>query len=127
MKCLDCEAPLRVKTIGLIQVDHCARCDGTWFDEGEFGRVRTTIDPQAVELTFTSTGLPAGRCPRCSDEILAAGIVAPTAVGRCPGCRGIWVSKPIRTAEERKAAADGWTEVLQIVFAVIQFFAEIVG
>jgi Zn-finger nucleic acid-binding protein len=118
---------LRVKTIGLIEVDHCGRCEGTWFDEGEFGRVRTTIDPRAVELTFTPTGLPAGSCPRCLDAVLAAGIVAPTRVGRCPRCRGIWVSKPIGPSEERKAATDAVTGVLEIAFTVIEFFGEIVG
>jgi Zn-finger nucleic acid-binding protein len=118
MKCPDCEADLRVKTIGPIEVDQCGRCGGTWFDEGEFGRVRT-IRPREVELTFTPTNIPAGPCPRCSSAVLTAGFVTPTSVGRCPECRGIWVSKPIRTAEARQAVSDA---VLEIVLAVLQFF-----
>jgi Zn-finger nucleic acid-binding protein len=109
--------------IGLVEVDECARCGGTWFDQGEFGQVRTTIRPREVELTFTPTHVPAGPCPRCGDAVLAAGFVAPTAVGRCPRCRGIWVSKPLTTAEEREAIAETVTGILEIVFAVIQFFA----
>jgi Zn-finger nucleic acid-binding protein len=109
--------------ISLIEVDHCDGCGGTWFDEGEFGRVRTTIRPRDVELTFTPTNVPAGPCPRCIDAILAAGIVAPTPVARCSRCRGIWVSKPLRSAEEREMISDGVTAVLEILFVVIQFFA----
>jgi Zn-finger nucleic acid-binding protein len=122
MKCPDCETDLKAKMIGVIEVDRCDRCGGTWFDEGEFGQVRTTIRPRDVELTFTPTGFPAGRCPRCGDVVLSSGLVAPTPVGRCSRCRGIWVSNPIRTAEERKVISESVTGILEIVLAVLQFF-----
>jgi Zn-finger nucleic acid-binding protein len=122
MTCPDCEADLKAQMIDLIEVDRCPRCGGTWFDEGEFGRVRTTIHPREVELTFTSTNLPAGSCPRCVDTVLAAGLVAPTPVGRCPRCRGIWVSSPMRTAEEKKLISETATGVLEVILAVLQFF-----
>jgi len=122
VRCPDCEAQLRVMKMGLIEVDQCDACGGTWFDEGEFGSVRNTVRPRDVELTFTPTGLPAGPCPRCVDATLAAGVVAPASVGRCHRCRGIWVPKPIRTAQERQVDADGIVGVLEIVIAVLQFF-----
>jgi len=122
MKCPDCEADLKAKMSGPIEVDRCDRCGGTWFDEGEFGRLRTTVRPREVELTFTPTSLSAGPCPRCVDAVLTAGLVAPTAVGRCPRCRGIWVSEPIGTAEEKKLISESMAGVLEVVLAVLQFF-----
>jgi Zn-finger nucleic acid-binding protein len=109
--------------VGPVEVDVCGECDGTWFDEGEFGRVHMSLHARNVELAFTPTNIPAGRCPRCVDAVLSAGHVPPTPVGRCPRCRGIWISKPIRTAEERQARYDAVIGVLEVVLAVLEFFA----
>jgi Zn-finger nucleic acid-binding protein len=121
MKCPDCEAALQIKRVGTVEIDECRSCGGQWFDEGELERVRASVH-RTVAAPFRPTDVLAGHCPRCVGEILKAGFVAVDAVARCPRCRGIWVPKPIRTAEERQLETDGVVVVLEVVFAVLEFF-----
>jgi Zn-finger nucleic acid-binding protein len=120
MQCPDCEADLKTEKVGLVEIERCGGCGGTWFDEGELGKVRATMHPPEAEQTFTPTHVPAGPCPRCQHTVLVGGFVAPTPVGRCPRCRGIWVSKPIGAAKDRTATLEAVMWLLEIVFGVIE-------
>jgi Zn-finger nucleic acid-binding protein len=121
MKCPDCEARLEVKRFGTVDIDECRSCGGEWFDEGELERVRAGVHRTSA-ATFRTTDLPAGNCPRCVEQILFAGFVAVDQVARCRRCHGVWVPKPMRTAQERQARTDDVLGVLEVVVAVLEFF-----
>jgi Zn-finger nucleic acid-binding protein len=118
MKCPDCQSPLHATEVGDVEIDHCRACGGTWFDEGELERVRTSVGPSDGRLKFNPTDGPGGPCPRDVGARLAGGVVGAASVGRCPRCKGIWV----RNAQERTGSTDGIAATLQIVAAVLECF-----
>ena len=87
------------------EIDHCQRCGGIWFDEGELLEVvnsllaKGKIDPQTVKEAYRdkliSTKKMEGikrKCPRCLVEMdlnnysYDSNII----IDKCPSCDGIW-------------------------------------
>jgi Zn-finger nucleic acid-binding protein len=118
MKCPNCRDetlnPVVLPGSPVIELDHCGRCGGTWFDAGEVKEVRGREQALVLELLEGSLDVWFLRCPECSAAIDAdarrcgrcgwlvslpcprceSPLVREEAEGLtldyCPSCRGAW-------------------------------------
>ncbi len=79
-----------------VEVDHCPRCGGMWFDKGEVEVVCPTVaylDRRHVEIVTTGTrGGGIDKCPRCASVPYAFGILD-LEVDYCGSCGGVWLEQ----------------------------------
>ncbi len=74
-----------------VELDHCPRCKGLWFDGNELmrhlanlgGRPLTEAPRVDVETLLD--------CPRCRDTKLRGGLLLDVAIECCPRCQGIFL------------------------------------
>lgn len=91
LTCPKCVKPMSTWCPADVQIDHCTRCKGLWFDANELtrhlasiGSRRLTQQPEAGAQTI----LP---CPRCPRQKLVGGYLLDVAVESCPDCEGIFL------------------------------------
>ena len=97
MKCPACRSPLLVVEHERIELDHCPRCGGTWFDRDELALL---FDAPAAGLTAAAVAaLPQvaadekrRRCPACGRVMRKTNIArhARVLVDACPVGHGLW-------------------------------------
>lgn len=102
--CPDCGSTLWPTAIftapgGKIQIDHCPRCRGTWFDHWEINRLPKEeaekifrLSPQKVRDFFSGSKV----CPHCGLPLTpqkTESIPPDLPVFVCPQCQGNWVSQ----------------------------------
>ena len=96
MNCPVCDKPMIVLEVQQIEIDHCARCGGTWLDGGELELLldgarnrdatlsRMTREPGAREASW--------RCPICRKRMdkVACGTTRRVLIDKCARGDGIW-------------------------------------
>ncbi len=99
MECPVCHVAMEQKPFGQnkdVVLDSCAKCGGTWLDEGELNRLDecewSDIEKETPFRPAESEDREI-RCPRCHGEFEA---LVPEdrpeiVVDRCTGCRGFWL------------------------------------
>ncbi len=100
MNCPRCKEPVETRNIGEIEIDECPKCEGLWFDQGEFEQVKDQADPDlewwkfdiwAREDQFKVAGQPIP-CPKCSTEMFAVNYESTNVeIDVCSQCRGVWL------------------------------------
>jgi Zn-finger nucleic acid-binding protein len=113
--CPDCDAPLAPETAHGVTVDACPQCAGIWFDDSEYGRLKTVASsalfaledrlvPQAERL---AQGSHERRCPACSMVMFRYRYLynSPVELDGCERCNGVWVEDgELRKMSEALAA-----------------------
>lgn len=103
--CPRCGGAFAPLTVGSVNIDRCAQCQGLWLDERELEKVLTT---DHVDLTNTvkylamghtpSERVP-GRCPRCQGSLIPlTDLRANVLTDSCSVCYGVFLD-----ADELKA------------------------
>jgi len=97
MNCPACRSPLIVVEREGIELDHCPRCRGFWFDEGELALLaERTNRILSLGTGVAALGGPAGekprRCPRCRTRMAKEDLGSDPRVriDRCPRGHGLW-------------------------------------
>jgi len=94
--CPRCTFLLTPLTNGRVEIDHCTRCRGSFFDAGE---AATAFGPRADPQSWVGTGAarakgPMGlRCPADGAPLVAYAVGPPqqaVEVDVCHTCRGVW-------------------------------------
>ncbi len=83
-----------------VELDHCVRCEGTWFDRGELSLLLEGIDPgrhglapeDLDSLPEAETTEHARRCPICRRKMrkLLVGPDRNVLIDACPRADGLW-------------------------------------
>lgn len=103
LRCPVCpEVVLKPLEVRGIEVDVCMRCEGVWYDKGEFEKLNA---PAAQALTAHGSQVTTRCCPRDGEPMQRMdypGTLAEVEV--CPVCLGVWLdrgeSKEIRAVRE---------------------------
>ncbi len=97
MNCPACRSPLIVVEREGIELDHCPRCRGIWFDEGELALLAERIGRiLTLEASVRPLAGPAGeqfrRCPRCRRRMAKEDLGSAPRIGidRCRRGHGLW-------------------------------------
>jgi len=76
MRCPVCKSPLMVVEWRQIELDHCPRCQGTWFDAGELDLLLRGIDLEVESGLRDLLARPEAetdekrvKCPRCRHKM----------------------------------------------------------
>jgi len=113
MDCPGCKAPMLVVEYDDVELDHCARCGGTWFDHDELSLLLTDKGDEALAqlkadmiaaLPDAATLEKPRRCPRCRDRMRKVNIgpAQRVMVDVCPQGHGLWFDR----GEVRELVAD---------------------
>jgi len=96
--CPRCLVTMTPVTATWVMLEVCPRCQGTFFDRGEFERAQRTsadrLDWLKRELQPASAdGAAALICPGCRRTMraLTTGGVDAVAIDSCPACQGMWL------------------------------------
>ncbi|MBM4462000.1 MAG: hypothetical protein FJ012_01530 [Chloroflexi bacterium] len=100
MECPACKGVMVVAEFQKIELDHCTRCLGVWFDAGELELLAERLARDGAVLTMDEImALPAEevvekarRCPICGEKMLKVGLGSQprVLVDVCPRRDGIW-------------------------------------
>lgn len=97
MDCPACRAPLVVVEREGIELDHCPRCRGLWFDAGELAILaekRGRAPMPAAGAALERPGAPEAPrpCPRCDRDMEKGylGSAPRVLLDRCAGGHGLW-------------------------------------
>jgi Zn-finger nucleic acid-binding protein len=100
MICPRCRVPMIVLEYEGVEIDHCLRCAGSWFDAGELallcpelGRPGLGLRPEELAaLPPAETKEESRRCPRCSKKMrkVLIGPARRILIDACPEGDGIW-------------------------------------
>ncbi len=97
MRCPVCKVDMIVVEHKSIELDHCEKCHGVWFDSGElelFLETKAgTRSPFTSLLTEASSGEKKRRCPICGQKMKKATIGErpnKVIVDVCPRGEGLW-------------------------------------
>lgn len=89
--CPKCSVPMATWNAGELEIDHCSRCKGLWFDANELtrhlansGAPRLGQHPEAGAATTYA-------CPKCEDERLLGTFLLDVSVESCPKCDGVFL------------------------------------
>ncbi len=106
MKCVGCGGNLTTGSTGIVEIDYCTACGGTWFDKDEIESVDAPAEPIPQDLPVDESKLTvkplsfdfkengARSCPKCGDGVLCRnlfGVSHPVEVEQCLTCSGIWL------------------------------------
>jgi Zn-finger nucleic acid-binding protein len=110
MRCVMCDADLAALDLGgagLVAVQRCPQCGGTWFDPGALHQLEEDLFSDAVQVAFEKTRrLRPLDCPTCrvGMQSFAPRDLKRMIVDCCPSCRGFWIGK--KELEHSSARAD---------------------
>jgi Zn-finger nucleic acid-binding protein len=99
MICPTCREVMIVVEQDEIELDHCPRCSGVWFDAGELALMleKMGLDggelslPRILELPEAETKERKRRCPVCGRKMQKRHIGQPAVlIDVCPGGDGLW-------------------------------------
>ena len=100
MQCPVCSVELAQTDLGeygLVVLDVCPQCRGTWFDKGELDRLDGSVWVNIEEHGFHEVegDHKQAMCPRCNAalEPLSPDDAKDLIVDRCPSCDGFWLDK----------------------------------
>lgn len=104
MECPTCRSPMLVVEYDGIELDHCPRCEGTWFDSDELAllfdgagdAVGRELDFAAItELPDAATDEASRRCPRCRKRMrkVDIGPGGKVLVDVCGRGHGLWFDR----------------------------------
>lgn len=104
MNCPHCKAPMLVVEYDGVELDHCAACEGTWFDQGELDLLLFDEGDPASEHVRPETiaALPAAasdeaarRCPLCRKAMrkVNIGLQGRVLIDVCPRGHGLWFDR----------------------------------
>lgn len=100
-QCPSCDVKLVQHELGRVVVDECPSCGGIWFEKGELGLAKDSVDGDLNWLDFKvwkSGDLIADRtsspCPSCGGRtvLLTCGETG-VSVDYCETCQGSWLEK----------------------------------
>jgi Zn-finger nucleic acid-binding protein len=100
MKCPRCEAQLGSTEVEGIEIEECASCGGTWFEEEELRKAKDHADADLVWMDFEiwdhperfDVSLKPVRCPRCNIDMAAVEYdTTEIEIDYCLRCQGIWL------------------------------------
>lgn len=83
-----------------VEIDSCGKCNGTWLDKGEMGKVIGMVKDLMGGEEISMERLPdrePGRefkCPRCENRDLEPfhfSYQKKIIIDKCPACEGIWL------------------------------------
>jgi Zn-finger nucleic acid-binding protein len=74
-----------------VEIDHCPRCRGLWFDANELMRHLANIGSRGLTEHPKRDAETTLACPRCPRQKLLAGFLLDVAVESCPRCEGIFL------------------------------------
>ncbi len=103
MKCPVCNVGMIVVEYEEIELDHCVKCGGVWFDRDELAYMLegAGLKPEALEIKAATRDAEAlkgetkRRCPRCS-KVMKKAIVGgtdPVVLDTCARHGGYWFDK----------------------------------
>ena len=98
MKCPVCNIDMIVVEYNQIEVDHCLRCQGVWFDSGELElllKVRKTGQSSQINpfgLSEAQTTETKRKCPICGKKMkkVLIGEEPKVLIDSCPENDGLW-------------------------------------
>jgi Zn-finger nucleic acid-binding protein len=111
LACPKCAHPMDPWQSRGLALDHCFKCKGLWFDEGELRQHLANSHIRLSEGDFKMKGETRFPCPRCSGVRLGQVRVSSVTLDVCPRCRGIFldlgeVHELIGAIARREYAAD---------------------
>jgi Zn-finger nucleic acid-binding protein len=89
--CPKCTTPMNTWTSKGVTLDHCQRCQGLWFDEGELSRHIRNMGGDIRECEPRDGHVTPYPCPRCRGNHLVEGVLQSVRVDSCPRCRGLFL------------------------------------
>ena len=114
MKCPRCNIDLGSKNVRGLEIEECATCGGTWFEEEELRKAKDRTDPDLEWMDFEIWKHPERfevsvkplRCPRCDIDMAAVEYdTTKIEVDYCLRCQSVWLDsgefeKIVRALEE---------------------------
>ncbi len=74
-----------------VEIDHCPRCKGLWFDANELTRHLANAGSRRLTERPESGAQTTLACPRCPNHKLLGGFLLDVAVESCSRCEGIFL------------------------------------
>jgi Zn-finger nucleic acid-binding protein len=74
-----------------VEIDHCPRCKGLWFDANELTRHLANIGSRRLTEHPERGAKTTLACPRCPRQELLGGFLLDVAVESCSRCEGIFL------------------------------------
>jgi len=124
--CPKCNAQLKPKSVGPVEVDECRKCKGIWFDKDELRRAKDTTDSDMNWMDFEiwkhedrfKTKPSEINCPSCKTQTQTIEYGATSVeVDYCPSCQGIWLDdrefKKIIESLEQELVSKSFSEYVR--------------
>ncbi|MBI4286456.1 MAG: zf-TFIIB domain-containing protein [Chloroflexi bacterium] len=132
MRCPVCHIDMMVVEYEKIELDHCLKCHGTWFDASELELLLATMGADragpALTLTpMTSTVEKGRRCPICRKKMDKAtiGDEGKVLIDTCPRGDGLWIDggELVHIVTELAKKSDGKLDATGIIAFLGSAFA----
>jgi Zn-finger nucleic acid-binding protein len=100
MNCPRCDIELGSTRVADLEIEECAGCGGTWFEEDELRRAKDRSDPDLAWMDFEIWKHPEKfevsvkriRCPRCDIDMAAVEYDSTKIeVDYCLRCQSVWL------------------------------------
>ncbi len=96
MHCPNCQVvlqPMDLGALGLVAVERCPRCGGTWFPPDQLALLGDSVWKHATAPAATEGD--GASCPACGDRLrpLSPLDVRKMTVRRCSACDGCWIDR----------------------------------
>jgi Zn-finger nucleic acid-binding protein len=91
LDCPKCSKPMSTWCPADVELDHCSRCKGLWFDANELSRHLSNIDSRRLAEQVKDGAKTTLPCPRCPEAKLLGGFLLDIPVESCPECEGIFL------------------------------------
>ncbi len=96
--CPNCQVPLTTRCIKHQSIDHCGKCGGHFFDDGELEALNevfehyesVVLDEPELERVSQAEIDRIVHCP-ADDSPMTPEMFTGTTLDRCPKCDGIWL------------------------------------
>jgi len=89
--CPKCSRPMAAWSPGAVELDHCPRCRGLWFDANELVQHLAEISGREMDARPEAGAETDYRCPKCADRRLREAHLFDVRVESCPGCDGVFL------------------------------------
>jgi Zn-finger nucleic acid-binding protein len=91
ISCPKCAQPMHEWTSKGTTLDHCPRCRGLWFEEGELVRHIRNMGGEVSERELRDGRGSRYACPRCRGSQLVEGLLQSVRVDACASCHGLFL------------------------------------